>query len=172
MQDRITINGEPYISVKALQQMRASIISELSSMLCSVESVEKKEAPEQLELPVASRPLQLDKTHGYMDEIVRQVRQKSVPTAALLNQKAVIYDIDDEEKIVRIKMPRPFVELFMRTPQKMDLLIKAAKVVFWPDATVELVTAPVTQDEVIPLAMKLKELGYVKLNNIRNRRTK
>jgi len=140
MHDRITINGKPYISVESLQQMRASILSELSAMLSAAQEVEAKPVQQELPLSVEAEPMKpVSEKEMYMQEIIRQVRHESVPTSALLSQKCVIENIDKETKTVTFKLARPFVEQFNRTPAKRELLFRATRRVLWGDARVKLV---------------------------------
>jgi DNA polymerase-3 subunit gamma/tau len=70
---------------------------------------------------------------GHWDRIVAHLRGRSVPTAAMLSQKASLARWEEDGAVV-VRLPRPFKEQFDRSPPKLEMLREAITAVFGPPA--------------------------------------
>ncbi|MEB3223027.1 MAG: DNA polymerase III subunit gamma/tau [Candidatus Sericytochromatia bacterium] len=70
---------------------------------------------------------------GHWDRVVAHLRSRSVPTAALLTQKANLARWEEDGAVV-VRLPKPFKEQFDRQPQKLELLREAVQAVFGASA--------------------------------------
>lgn len=151
----LNINGVVYVPKTRVAQiarnMMLKVIGDMHGLLIQQTGQELEEAASKAdfaESPVPEQPRleigvafdgALPINQAFMADIVAQVRKESVPTAALLSQKAKINCIYGDT--VRIEMPRPFIEMFQRQPAKIDLLDRAVKQVMGKNLGVELWSA-------------------------------
>jgi hypothetical protein len=70
---------------------------------------------------------------GHWDRIVAHLRSRSVPTAAMLSQKASLARWEEDGAVV-VRLPRPFKEQFDRSPPKLEMLREAITATFGPPA--------------------------------------
>lgn len=88
---------------------------------------------------------------GVWERLHAYVRARSVPTAALLAQKAAIHAWESDGAVV-LRMSRPFKEQFERQAAKKELLLRAIQEVFGSDAYLRIDVADGTPPRPSPVA--------------------